>query len=243
MARQAVDNGPDSYPAVFGARPTAKVETAAPAEEHTNTDLALPKLPPPKLAVFGPPSPGAPEPSSGTYRLGKVLGSGDLATVYEAFKDGADGFRKRVAVKRIHSHLAQDSKVVALLGDEARLSSLIQHPNVCQVLDFVDDGAARGAGARRFATPSMDRRAHRRRVGRRPARSPRAGGRNRHLAASRAPRRDAAHLVRAQERRRKSDRFRHRARAQSRARDRGRGATGPSRLQRAREAARPARRP
>src|SRR6478609_4354195 len=142
MARQAVDNGPDSYPAVFGARPTAKVETAAPAEEHTNTDLALPKLPPPKLAVFGPPSPGAPEPSSGTYRLGKVLGSGDLATVYEAFKDGADGFRKRVAVKRIHSHLAQDSKVVALLGDEARLSSLIQHPNVCQVLDFVDDGSA-----------------------------------------------------------------------------------------------------
>lgn len=77
-----------------------------------------------------------PEASRHTYRVGKKLGVGGMATVYDAVKEGTDGFKKRVALKRIHDHLAEDKRIIELLVDEARLASMIDHPNVCQVLDF-----------------------------------------------------------------------------------------------------------
>ncbi len=75
------------------------------------------------------------------YRVVRKLGVGGMATVYEAVKEGVDGFRKRIALKRIHDHLAQDSRIIELLVDEARLASMIDHPNVCQVFDFGVDAS------------------------------------------------------------------------------------------------------
>lgn len=82
-----------------------------------------------------------PEERRDVYRVAGKLGTGGMATVYEAVKEGADGFRKRVALKRIHDHMAEDDRVIELLADEARLASLINHPNVCQVLDFGVDSS------------------------------------------------------------------------------------------------------
>ncbi|RYZ04227.1 MAG: PEGA domain-containing protein [Myxococcales bacterium] len=82
-----------------------------------------------------------PEDRRDVYRVAGKLGTGGMATVYEAVKEGADGFRKRVALKRIHDHMAEDDRVIELLADEARLASLINHPNVCQVLDFGVDSS------------------------------------------------------------------------------------------------------
>lgn len=82
-----------------------------------------------------------PEERRDVYRVAGKLGTGGMATVYEAVKEGADGFRKRVALKRIHDHLAEDDRIIELLADEARLASLINHPNVCQVLDFGVDSS------------------------------------------------------------------------------------------------------
>lgn len=82
-----------------------------------------------------------PEDRRDVYRVQGKLGTGGMATVYEAVKEGADGFRKRVALKRIHDHMAEDDRVIELLADEARLASLINHPNVCQVLDFGVDSS------------------------------------------------------------------------------------------------------
>jgi eukaryotic-like serine/threonine-protein kinase len=82
-----------------------------------------------------------PEEPRGVYRVVRKLGVGGMATVYEAVKEGADGFRKRVALKRIHDHLAEDARIVELLADEARLASSINHPSVCQVLDFGVDSS------------------------------------------------------------------------------------------------------
>lgn len=108
--------------------------------ELTPSLLVVPRLPPPMLEVLGAGASSAVQPAigSGNYRLGKQLGAGGMATVYDAVKLGAEGFRKRVAVKRIHPHLG-DVRFVELLADEARLASSIAHPNVCQVLDFVSD--------------------------------------------------------------------------------------------------------
>lgn len=74
--------------------------------------------------------------SSGTYDVAIELGGGAMATVYMAVKSGSNGFKKIVALKRIHKHLAGNSQFVDMLVDEARLASRISHPNVCQVLDF-----------------------------------------------------------------------------------------------------------
>ncbi|RYZ09067.1 MAG: serine/threonine protein kinase [Myxococcales bacterium] len=108
--------------------------------ELTPSLPSVPRLPPPMLEVLGASKSSSQQSAigSGNYRLGRQLGVGGMATVYEAVKLGAEGFRKRVAIKRIHPHLG-DVGFVELLADEARLASSIQHPNVCQVLDFVSD--------------------------------------------------------------------------------------------------------
>jgi len=78
---------------------------------------------------------GAPE-HIGRYRVLAKLGAGGFATVYLARLEGAAGFGRFVAIKRIHDHLASEPELVAMFLDEARVASSIDHPNVCAPLDF-----------------------------------------------------------------------------------------------------------
>jgi hypothetical protein len=93
-------------------------------------------------AESGPSSPAATNERVGKYRLAFRLASGGMGTVYLARVEGARGFSQTVAVKRIHPHLADDPKFVAMFLDEARIAARIQHPNVCGVIDF---GEANGS--------------------------------------------------------------------------------------------------
>ncbi|MCC7537329.1 MAG: serine/threonine protein kinase [Deltaproteobacteria bacterium] len=70
------------------------------------------------------------------YRLIRSLGSGGMAQVYEAVALGAEGFERRVAVKRILPQLASDAAVRRMFLDEARIASRLHHGNVVPVLDF-----------------------------------------------------------------------------------------------------------
>ena len=72
----------------------------------------------------------------GRYQLCFELASGGMATVYLAKADGAEGFEKLVALKRIHRHLAKERDYVEMFLDEARIASRITHANVCSVFDF-----------------------------------------------------------------------------------------------------------
>lgn len=72
----------------------------------------------------------------GPYVLQRELASGGMATVYEATRVGDQGFVRRVAIKRIHPHLARDRAFVDMFLDEARIAARITHPNVCQVVDY-----------------------------------------------------------------------------------------------------------
>jgi serine/threonine-protein kinase len=56
-----------------------------------------------------------------------------MATLYLAERGGAAGFSKHVAIKVVHSHLADDPYFVEMFLDEARLSARIQHPNCVHV--------------------------------------------------------------------------------------------------------------
>lgn len=74
--------------------------------------------------------------SLGSYRLCFEVASGGMATVYLALYEGAFGFEKVVALKKIHKHLARERQFVDMFFDEARIAAHIDHPFVCKVVDF-----------------------------------------------------------------------------------------------------------
>jgi eukaryotic-like serine/threonine-protein kinase len=77
----------------------------------------------------------------GKYRIGAPIAAGGMGTVYEALYCPEGGFERKVAIKRIHTHLAQDARFVSGFRSEAELSARLAHPNIVAVLDFglVDD--------------------------------------------------------------------------------------------------------
>ena len=85
-----------------------------------------------------------PDPLVGTvladkYRLIRSLGSGGMATVYEAEHVEIG---KRIAVKVIHPQTAAAPAMVERFMREARAAAIIQSPHICQVhdVDRLDDG-------------------------------------------------------------------------------------------------------
>jgi serine/threonine protein kinase len=72
----------------------------------------------------------------GPYRLCLEIATGGMASVYLAKAEHRTGIHRFVALKRIHPHLASDPAFVEMFLDEARVASLVQHANVCSVIDF-----------------------------------------------------------------------------------------------------------
>lgn len=72
----------------------------------------------------------------GRYRVVDDIGVGGMATVHLARMDGAGGFQKWVAIKRIHPHLVENEQIIKMFLDEARIAASISHPNVAQVFDL-----------------------------------------------------------------------------------------------------------
>jgi eukaryotic-like serine/threonine-protein kinase len=73
----------------------------------------------------------------GRYVLHDEIASGGMASVHLGRLHGERGFSRVVAIKRLHPHLAREPEFVAMLLDEARLSSRIRHPNVVSTTDVV----------------------------------------------------------------------------------------------------------
>jgi serine/threonine protein kinase len=69
------------------------------------------------------------------YELIGEIASGGMATVYLARLSGVGGFRRFVAMKRLHPHLAKEADFVQMFLDEARLAAGIHHPNVVPILE------------------------------------------------------------------------------------------------------------
>lgn len=72
----------------------------------------------------------------GQYRLLEVIGNGGMARVYRATQEGDHGFSKPVALKLLKPQLAADPESVDAFISEARLGSLLSHPNIVAVLNF-----------------------------------------------------------------------------------------------------------
>jgi serine/threonine-protein kinase len=73
---------------------------------------------------------------AGRYRLDSRLGAGGMSTVFLATDTVLE---RRVAVKLLAEHLAEDEAFVARFRREALAAARLQHPNVVQVFDSGQD--------------------------------------------------------------------------------------------------------
>ncbi|MBL0714428.1 MAG: serine/threonine protein kinase [Desulfosarcina sp.] len=72
----------------------------------------------------------------GPYVLKRKVAMGGMAELFRADYLREDGFRRRVAVKRIRPHLADNADFIRMFTREARLAALLQHPNIVQIFDY-----------------------------------------------------------------------------------------------------------
>ncbi len=78
----------------------------------------------------------------GPYLVYERLGMGGMATVHRAKKRGIAGFERGVALKRLLPHLAEDQEFIKSFVREAKLASLLVHPNIAQIYDLGRIGSA-----------------------------------------------------------------------------------------------------
>lgn len=72
----------------------------------------------------------------GRYQLLALAGEGGMAQVHLARQIGPDGFVKPCVLKRISPELSQDPNLRRMFLEEARVSALLNHPNVVQTFDY-----------------------------------------------------------------------------------------------------------
>ena len=68
----------------------------------------------------------------GRYQLIRQLATGGMASIYEALDTRLD---RKVAVKIMHAHLAQDEQFVERFIREAKAAAALSHPNIVAVQD------------------------------------------------------------------------------------------------------------
>ncbi|MEE2828411.1 MAG: serine/threonine-protein kinase, partial [Myxococcota bacterium] len=73
----------------------------------------------------------------GRYTLVELIGAGAFGRVYRAEVHGDMGFVSEFAVKVLDANIvASNPNVAAQMGDEARILSQLDHPNIVKVIDF-----------------------------------------------------------------------------------------------------------
>lgn len=75
----------------------------------------------------------------GKYAIERRLAYGGMAEVFLASLSGADGFTKRVVIKRVLPQHAADPRFVEMFRYEASLTARLSHGNIVQVLELGED--------------------------------------------------------------------------------------------------------
>ncbi len=88
--------------------------------------------------ILGPAGPGAAQDPAmfGRYRLLRRMDGGGMADIYTAVLEGAEGFQRTFVIKRLRPELTRSRSAVEQFIDEAKLGSMLSHPNIVPVFDF-----------------------------------------------------------------------------------------------------------
>jgi serine/threonine protein kinase len=78
-----------------------------------------------------------------SYVLGAKIGEGGMAEVFAGTGIGANGFEKRVAIKRVLSEFSSQPGFTASFIAEARLASHLSHANIVSVIQHLIDDQGR----------------------------------------------------------------------------------------------------
>tara|TARA_B100001750_G_scaffold247604_1_gene273960 strand:- start:585 stop:1502 length:918 start_codon:yes stop_codon:yes gene_type:complete len=76
---------------------------------------------------------------AGRYVLGEEWAQGGMARVFRGELRGSKGFSRPVAIKRMLPALGDDPEFARLFVEEARVVSVLSHPNIVSVLDLAVD--------------------------------------------------------------------------------------------------------
>ena len=74
--------------------------------------------------------------STERYRVIEQLAAGGMAEVFVGEAASVRGFKKKVAIKRVLPHLAENEKFMGMFLDEARLGAKLNHANIVTVFDI-----------------------------------------------------------------------------------------------------------
>jgi eukaryotic-like serine/threonine-protein kinase len=85
--------------------------------------------------VSRPPQPG--DLIADRYELEELVGTGGMSTVFRAHDRQLE---RRVAIKILHQHYAEDPEYLERFRREARAVARLSHPNIVTVIDRGDDG-------------------------------------------------------------------------------------------------------
>ena len=66
------------------------------------------------------------------YELIRIIANGGMGTIYEGLDTRLD---RKVAVKIMHPHLAQDEEFISRFIREAKAAASLSHPNIVNVMD------------------------------------------------------------------------------------------------------------
>jgi serine/threonine protein kinase len=116
------------------------------AQELEESEVATVALPPPRLvhkrqgalAKLHAREPLKPGKMLGNYRIVCCLARGGMASVWLAHHRSARGLGKVVALKTILPEFAAEPSFERMFLQEARLASLIHHPNVCETFELIE---------------------------------------------------------------------------------------------------------
>lgn len=76
------------------------------------------------------------------YQIQQLIAAGGMAEVYMGESAGIEGFRKKVAIKRVLPKLSANQEFINMFLDEARLCAYLSHSKCVQVFDI-----GQGAGS------------------------------------------------------------------------------------------------
>ncbi len=132
---------PSEHTAAYEAPPPRPREPLTHREPEANGLRADNGVSPPREKqishVDGPISERGPSHTVGRYALFEQFAAGGMATVHFGRLDGAGGFSRVVAIKRLLPHLLENHEFTEMLLKEARLAARVRHPNVAATLDVV----------------------------------------------------------------------------------------------------------